>query len=189
MGTRRFDFEAAEASVGWLDTPRPSSSHDPNVAAHEYGEAHDYGVSSLHFAAPGRPFHPQRLWAALEPLVDGAAPAASAATAGEGPGAKLLRSKGVVWLATRAAAMGDWSQAGADVHFDFGGAWPQAAAAVSAGGAAASRSSLVLIGQGLDKSACEAALRGALLTDAEVARGPDAWAQLPDPFPPWEMPE
>ena len=188
MGVRRFDFEAAEASVGWLSTPR-----DPNAAPH--GEAHEYGVASLHFAAPDRPFHPQRLWAALEPLVDGTAPAAASAEGpAEGPGAahaKLLRSKGVVWLATRHAAMGDWSQAGADVHFDFGGAWaqPAPAASVDDKAAAMSRSSLVFIGQGLDRSACEAALRGALLTDAEVALGPTGWAKLQDPFPPWEMPE
>lgn len=140
-----FDFDEAEASSGWLEEPRvhhnDHHSNDPNVVPRS--EAHEYGVSSLHFAASNRPFHPQRLWAALEPLVDGTAPAAAPGSAdgkggpqtkedesggGGGGGSaaygKLLRSKGVVWLASRSHVMGDWSQAGDDVHFDFGGEWP-----------------------------------------------------------------
>jgi hypothetical protein len=31
----------------------------------------------------------------------------------------------------------------------------------------------------------EAALRGALLTDAELAEGPEAWLRYPDPFGDW----
>ena len=37
--------------------------------------------------------------------------------------ALLLRSKGLVWLASRSDQVGDWSQAGTDVHFDYGGRW------------------------------------------------------------------
>ena len=33
---------------------------------------------------------------------------------------------------------------------------------------------------------CRAMLDGALLTDEETAAGPDAWAALDDPLPPWE---
>lgn len=241
MGVELFDFDEAEASTGWLELPRSNHDIDPNVAPRS--EAHEYGVSSLHFAASDRPFHPDRLWAALEPLVDGTAPAPTAPAAaamngvdgkdasntddsgaGRAGFGKLLRSKGVVWLASRSHVMGDWSQAGDDVHFDFGGEWPDhakadgittttalAAAASDSSTSASStlssltrsseangqnekeaapaRSSLVLIGQDLAWPACEAALQGALLTDEEMAMGPARWAELDDPFPPWEIPE
>ena len=110
-------------------------------------EALEYGVGSFHFTAR-RPFHPRRRWDVLEPLVDGggaelstgagaSAPSdavggdTGALGAGGGDGgakvvrrtAVLLRSKGLVWLASRSDQVGDWSQAGADVHFDYGGRW------------------------------------------------------------------
>ena len=45
------------------------------------------------------------------------------------------------------------------------------------------QSELVVIGQAMDKAAVDAALREALVTDEELARGPDAWAaDLDDPF-------
>ena len=50
------------------------------------------------------------------------------------------------------------------------------------------RQTLVLIGQDLDEAAHRAALARALLTDAELAVGPAAWADFEDPFPPWQDP-
>jgi hypothetical protein len=43
----------------------------------------------------------------------------------------------------------------------------------------------VLIGIGMDEAALRAGFERCLLTDAELARGPAAWAGLPDPFPAW----
>ena len=34
-----------------------------------------------------------------------------------------------------------------------------------------------------------AMLDGALLTDEDTAAGPEAWAALDDPLPPWEEPD
>ncbi len=44
---------------------------------------------------------------------------------------------------------------------------------------------LVLIGENLDAPGLEARLDTCLLTDAELAAGPEAWAAYPDPFPDW----
>lgn len=45
---------------------------------------------------------------------------------------------------------------------------------------------LVWIGMNMDEAAIRAMLDGCLLTDAEMALGPEAWAeQIEDPLPPW----
>jgi hypothetical protein len=42
---------------------------------------------------------------------------------------------------------------------------------------------IVYIGQNLPKDAMIAELDRCLLTEKEMVRGPEAWHQLPDPFP------
>ena len=37
------------------------------------------------------------------------------------------------------------------------------------------------------KTNCVLGLDRCLLTDAEMARGPNGWKRLADPLPPWEM--
>ncbi len=44
----------------------------------------------------------------------------------------------------------------------------------------------MLIGQNMDRAALEAALDACLLSDAEMAAGPEAWIAYDDPFPSWE---
>lgn len=45
---------------------------------------------------------------------------------------------------------------------------------------------LVWIGMGMDEAAIRAMLDACLLTDEEMALGPEAWAeQIDDPLPPW----
>jgi hypothetical protein len=48
------------------------------------------------------------------------------------------------------------------------------------------RQELALLGVDLDRAALEACLDACLLTDAEMAAGPEAWAAYADPFPAWE---
>jgi len=47
----------------------------------------------------------------------------------------------------------------------------------------------VFIGRKLDEAAIRAALDGSLLTDAEMAGGPESWSVLADPLPEWPTPE
>jgi len=48
------------------------------------------------------------------------------------------------------------------------------------------RQELAVIGIGLDEAVARRALDAALLTDAELERGPSSWMQLADPFPAWQ---
>ena len=131
-----------------------------------------------------RPFHPARLAAAVEQL-DG-----------------ILRSKGSVWLATRPDICGTWSGAGPWLRLEPAGWWladtprdgwdlddEEEAARQRVWDALVGdrRTEVVLIGQDLDAGAIHALLDTALLTDAEVAAGADAWRQLDDPLPAWDV--
>jgi len=48
------------------------------------------------------------------------------------------------------------------------------------------RQEIVIIGATMNREALTAMLDGALLTDAEMKKGPRAWSALPDPFVDWD---
>ena len=174
MGTGRFDFEVARQSKGWQLTLRDDGA----------SEVEEYGVSSFVFRAR-RPFHPQRFFDRLNADWDG-----------------VLRSKGFFWLASKLDKIGVWSQAGRVARLDFGGFWWAAVPREhwpesevfdaelekkwhpEVGDC---RQELVFIGIGLDEKSIMESLEACLLTDEEFARGIEAWQQLEDPFPPWNM--
>ncbi|BDU08996.1 GTP-binding protein [Nocardia cyriacigeorgica] len=148
-----------------LDTGR----YDPVAAAATEGweeelagghvpETEEYGISSLTYTA-ARPFHPQRLAEALEQLRG------------------LLRSKGFCWIASRSELAAIWSQAGPNLVFEPAAWW--SSLEVPAG------QEIVFIGIKLNRDHIRALLDRALLTDAELAAGPQAWDNYPDPFPAW----
>ncbi|MGW5221215.1 GTP-binding protein [Nocardia sp. NPDC004085] len=148
-----------------LDTGR----YNPVVAAEADGwaeelagghtpETEEYGIRSLTYTAD-RPFHPLRLADALERLRG------------------LLRSKGFCWIASRSTLAAVWSQAGPNLVFEPAAWW--SSLEVPPG------QEIVFIGVKLDGAEVRALLDGALLTDAEFAAGPGAWAEYPDPFPAW----
>lgn len=148
-----------------LDTGR----YNPLVAAAAEGwaeelagghtpETEEYGIRSLTYTAD-RPFHPLRLSDALERLRG------------------LLRSKGFCWIASRSTLAAVWSQAGPNLVFEPAAWW--SSLEVPPG------QEIVFIGIGLDCEKLRALLDGALLTEAEFAEGPGAWAEYPDPFPAW----
>ncbi|MFI9635622.1 GTP-binding protein [Nocardia sp. NPDC051929] len=148
-----------------LDTGR----YNPLVAAAAEGwaeelagghtpETEEYGIRSLTYTAD-RPFHPLRLADALERLRG------------------LLRSKGFCWIASRSTLAAVWSQAGPNLVFEPAAWW--SSLEVPPG------QEIVFIGVKLDCAKVRALLDEALLTDAEFAAGPGAWAEYPDPFPVW----
>jgi G3E family GTPase len=170
LNTGLFDFNNAAQDPAWLREAR--GEHVP--------ETEEYGISSFVYRAR-RPFHPGRLMDALESdALD-----------------CVVRSKGLIWLATRFNDAGEWSQAGQVVSLTSGGQWwsasprsewPQDATllteieSVMDGEFGDRRQELVVIGEHMDHQAVRAALDACLLTDAELARGPRAWRRLRDPF-------
>lgn len=174
LNTRRFSFENAEQVNGWLAEVR--GEHKPETAM--------YGISSFTYVAR-RPFHPDKFYHFLHQCQDYG---------------KLLRSKGVFWLATRPKYIGQWNQAGGVARYGYAGMfwkaipenqWPDDAESrqeimekwVEPFGDM--RQELVFIGQNLDKDAITGKLDDCLLTDAELGAGKSAWKKLDDPFPAW----
>ncbi|NBA97053.1 zinc metallochaperone GTPase ZigA [Pseudomonas sp. R5(2019)] len=174
LNTGLFDFERAAQAPGWLQTLR--GEHSP--------ETEEYGIASTAWQAR-RPFHPQRFFDFLNaPWSNG----------------KLLRSKGFFWLASKYQEAGSWSQAGGMMRSGFAGRWwrfvpeqqwPQDAESVAAirknwtptyGDC---RQELVFIGQHIDFNHLQSQLQACLLTDEEMAQGPESWALLTDPFGTW----
>lgn len=174
LGTKRYDYEIAKQARGWQLTMRGEGA----------SETEEYGVTSFVYRAR-RPFHPQRFYDRLSQ---------------EWPG--VLRSKGFFWLASRLDKIGVWSQAGRIARLDVGGFWwaaipredwPQIPGFAESleriwnNEVGDCRQELVFIGIGMDDLALYDSLQACLLTDAEIALGPESWQQLTDPFPVWNI--
>lgn len=172
LDTGLFDFDEASRAPGWLQELR--GTHTPETDA--------YGIRSFVYRAR-RPFHPQRFFDLVE---------------SEWPG--VVRSKGFFWLATYPAVAGSWSQAGAVARHGPAGhwwaavppeRWPRDAEAVAQIRArwdehvGDARQELVLIGMDMDEPALRARFDACLLTDAEMAAGPEHWTTWDNPFRDW----
>lgn len=163
---------------------RISSAHDPLLAGQPpLGE--DCGVQLVPFAAD-RPFHPERLHDALDAVLDG-----------------VVCSRGRMWLATQHDRVLWLESAGPGLRVGDAGPWlatladdadaweavdPQqrVAAALRWDPVHGDRhTELVVLAHRQFAGAIGTALSAALLTDAELAAGPAAWAALPDPFGSW----
>ncbi len=167
LGTRRFDFAKASANPGWLREMR--GQHTP--------ESEEYGISSFVFRAK-RPFHPERLWKAMNAEWRG-----------------VLRSKGFIWLATRHDIAVEWAQAGGTCHVRDAGTWwamvprkqwprdTENRRFISERWEEPwgdRRQELVIIGAGMDTDGLRTLLTDCLLTDTEMALGPDVWSTWTD---------
>ncbi len=174
LNTGRFDFDAASAAPGWLQTLR----------GEHRSEADTYGISSFVYRAR-RPFHPQRWWQCIHQSWPG-----------------VIRSKGYFWLATRPDFAASWSQAGAVARHEAAGLWWAAVppetwpedgrAAIEADWDAIHgdrRQEIVLIGSGMDQAALTARLDHCLMSDAEMIALDGSNASLADPFAPWRIAE
>jgi G3E family GTPase len=174
LDTGLFDFEQAERAPGWLAELR--GEHPP--------DSETYGIRSFVYRAR-LPFHPQRFWDLVQ---------------GEWEG--VVRSKGFFWLASRATRAGSWSQAGGACRYGVAGLWwaavprehwpadEEAREAIRKNWDPATgdaRQELVLIGIGMDEAGLRARLDACLLTDSEMRYGASWWANLPDPFPSWNV--
>lgn len=160
---------------------RSSAPHDPLLAGEPPLEADDE-VIIVEFTAR-RPFHPLRLHDAVDLLLDG-----------------VVRTRGRAWLANRPADVMWIESAGGGMHFSNAGKWlasmdsteraytdPEriAMAAIDWHHQFGDRHiSLTVLVCGARPGEVIDALRGALLTDDELAR-PDEWANYPDPFGDW----
>ncbi|MEO1584580.1 MAG: zinc metallochaperone GTPase ZigA [Planctomycetota bacterium] len=172
IGTKKFDMEAAMSSPAWIK--ELNNEHVP--------ETEEYGISSFVYTSR-RPFHPQRLY---DMVVGGYL--------------KTTRSKGFCWLATKHDFAALWSQAGGSFRMEPAGrwwaatpldSWPDDPESVnwiqskSQDPHGDRRQEIVMIGVDLDETYTRGLLDTCLLTDEEIAAGPDAWSVMPDPFPEW----
>ena len=174
VGTGLYDEDAASQMPGWAK--ELEGDHIP--------ETEEYGIGSFVYRRR-RPFHPQRLMDSLGSGLQG-----------------VVRSKGYLWLATRPHHCGIWAQAGASFQVDRGGywfvavgeeRWPDDPATLAwlkrvwdeeVGDC---RQEIVFIGVSMDREAIEASLDAALVTDEELAGGPDSWRHFEDPLPSWDV--
>ena len=176
LDTGRFDFDRASQAPGWLKELR--GEHVP--------ETEEYGIASSAYRAR-RPFHPQRFFDFLSQ---------------EWRNGRLLRSKGFFWLASKYQEAGSWSQAGGLMRHGLAGRWwrfvakqhwPQDEEGLQtimkhwSAEVGDCRQELVFIGQNIDFPQLVRELDDCLLTDEEMAGGPDAWRLLADPFGAWQQ--
>lgn len=175
LNTGLFDLDRAMASPVW--NPEPRDQRQP--------ETEEYGIGSFVYRAR-RPFHPGRFWNFLQQ--DGFK--------------NVLRSKGVIWMASRGEVAGIWSQAGGNCQMDPGGLWyavlpeeewptePQDRKMIDDAwqeGVGDRRQELVIIGVHIDREAIRSGLDACLLTNEEMRSGDAAWLRYEDPFPAWNL--
>ncbi len=170
--TGLFDFDRAHEHPLWAKELYGFAGHMP--------ETEEYGISSFVYRAR-RPFDPER----IHDLLNGPLPG-------------VIRAKGHFWLATRPNWVAEFSLAGAISSVTpLGGWWaavpqdrwppdPELQTRMREHWAEPwgdRRQELVFIGTGMDEAALRARLDACLLPADGFT--PEAWKNLPDPFPAW----
>ncbi|AXL89354.1 cobalamin biosynthesis protein CobW [Streptomyces sp. CB09001] len=172
-------LELARAALAGFDVEAAAAAQHPACALLP-AEADAHGVATLVWHRR-RPFHPERLYAALEDLTCAAA-----------------RSRGRFWLAGKGDTLLHWDAAGGALCVESAGPWlaslpdaawelvppvRRAAAALDWHPEHGDRCQhLVFTSPGLDRDGLERLLESCLLTDAEYAAGQAAWDRLPPAF-------
>lgn len=171
--------ELAAAAVAGFDVEAAAAAQHPACALLPQ-EADECGVATYVWHR-SRPFHPERLYQALEDLTCAAA-----------------RSRGRFWLADRPDTLLAWDAAGGALCVESTGPWlaslpdaawemvlpvRRAAAALDWHPEHGDRCQhLVFTAPGLDRDGLEELLDSCLLTDTEYAAGREAWKRLPPAF-------
>lgn len=171
--------DLAGAALAGFDVEAAAAAQHPSCALLPT-DADEAGVATLVWHRD-RPFHPERLYQALEDLTCAAA-----------------RSRGRFWLADHPDTLLGWDAAGGALCVESAGPWlaslPDAAwemvPPVRRAAAALDWhpehgdccQHLVFVSPGLDREGLEEVLESCLLTDEEYAAGRDAWKHLPPAF-------
>lgn len=171
--------DLAGAALAGFDVEAAAAAQHPSCALLPV-DADEAGVATLVWHRD-RPFHPERLYQALEDLTCAAA-----------------RSRGRFWLADHPDTLLGWDAAGGALCVESAGPWlaslPDAAwemvPPVRRAAAALDWhpehgdccQHLVFISPGLDREGLEEVLESCLLTDEEYAAGREAWKHLPPAF-------
>ncbi|MFL4906087.1 GTP-binding protein [Streptomyces sp. MMS24-I2-30] len=169
----------ARAALAGFDVEAAAAAQHP-ACARLPAEADAHGVATFVWRRL-RPFHPERLYAALEDVTCAAA-----------------RSRGRFWLADRPDTLLHWDAAGGALCVEGAGPWlaalpdaawdlippvRRAAAALDWHPEHGDRCQhLVFTSPGLDRDGLARLLESCLLTDAEYAAGREAWKLLPSAF-------
>ncbi len=144
------------------------------------GRGVHHGVESVLWRAR-RPLHPERLAAVLATVMCGA-----------------VRSRGHLWLASRPDSVVAWRSAGPHLELREAGSWLEAGDQRAWNAVSPQRRTLAswfwhdyygerrneitFTGTGLDEQRIRSALESAVLSDAELAQGREAWVAHPDPL-------
>ncbi|MEV0320746.1 CobW family GTP-binding protein [Streptomyces sp. NPDC050658] len=171
--------DLAGAALAGFDVEAAAAAQHPSCALLPT-DADEAGVATLVWHRD-RPFHPERLYQALEDLTCAAA-----------------RSRGRFWLADHPDTLLGWDAAGGALCVESAGPWlaslPDAAwemvPPVRRAAAALDWhpehgdccQHLVFTSPGLDRDGLEQVLESCLLTDEEYAAGREAWKHLPPAF-------
>lgn len=172
-------LELARLAFAGFDTEAAAAAQHPACALLPQ-EADEAGVATLVWHRH-RPFHPERLYEALEDLACAAA-----------------RSRGRFWLADRPDTLLAWDAAGGALCVEDSGPWlaslpdaawemvPPVRRAAAALGWHPDHGDccqyLVFTSPGLDRDGLERLLDSCLLTDAEYTAGREGWKRLPAAF-------
>ncbi len=171
--------ELARLAFAGFDVEAAAAAQHPACALLPQ-EADEAGVTTLVWRRH-RPFHPERLYQALEDLCCAA-----------------VRSRGRFWLADHPDTLLAWDAAGGALCVESAGPWlaslpdaawemvppvRRAAAALDWHPEHGDRCQhLVFTSPGLDRDGLTRVLESCLLTDAEYTAGPEAWKRLPAAF-------
>lgn len=180
VGTGRLDLALAHLEAD-ARRGRSDSPHGPLLAGQPPLDAAG-AVALIDFQAR-RPFHPSRLHAAVDLLLDG-----------------VIRSRGRVWLASQPQRVMWLESAGGGLRVEQAGKWLAAMTSHEVAYVDPARraiadliwdhrhgdrhTSLTVLVCGADPAEIHGALQDALLTDDEMAR-PDHWPHYDDPFGDW----